>query len=90
MLGIFCWLISKIESALIDYNQSFEQSLFNNLTKDYNKAIRPTTVVSIKFQLDVKQLIALEEKIKFYQHWLIYPTLGLTQDWCGIQVNTMQ
>ena len=43
-------IIRECESGTIEFNQSIEQSLYNNLTKDYNKAIRPSTVVSARFK----------------------------------------
>ena len=55
-------IIRECESGTIEFNQSIEQSLYNNLTKDYNKAIRPSTVVSVKLQLDLKQIILLDER----------------------------
>ena len=71
---LFCILltttINNQLSIALNYNKGFkdengkdvEQMLIEKLFKDYNKKIRPSGTVEVKFSLNINQIVNLLEK----------------------------
>lgn len=68
-LAILCFQvanISGIKYALSQGKVNDEQQLIDSLLKDYNKKLRPSGTVQIKFALNLNQIIKLIEKDQIF------------------------
>lgn len=69
ILAIVCFQVNSISAVKYALNQgkvNDEQQLIDNLLKDYNKKLRPSGTVQIKFALNLNQIIKLVEKDQIF------------------------